>query len=384
MRDADAVREATSAAWFGVLAPDEALLRQLLTDAAPGVSRVVLAAGWDQLQPRSAVLDTAAAAELVRRCDQLQAAGYEVVLDPGLQYPPAWVFALPGPTRFVNQHGRPWRGRLSEDVPNAVFNPAVRVAQRRYLDALAGVLTRPSRGPGRLVAVRVGGLGAGELRLPPGRPAAGSSAPLWCFDELARQRSPVPGWRPGTGGAAAEAMLRFALDALAGYLGWLLRATASAFVGLEQQVLFPGWGLRPGMVEEAVATGVRGASVAERNGILTEGSDWAAQVAVLAQSGVNGVVHTTWLDAPQQAPTAQGEPPVRYLAALAARHGLPVTGENSASGAAVLRLCRQRATDLRLAGMLYFCRGPLPHGDTPLEHAALLRAATQFEDTMRA
>lgn len=342
--------------WFGILQAEPVSYERFVR---AGVRRITVELGWDAYQPTAGRTDLGYVSRTRARIAELHAAGVDVVLDPGLHYPPAWVFALPGQTRFVNQYGDVWRGRTGEAVANAVFNPAVRAAGAAYLDRIGRDL-----GANSFTAVRVGGLLTGELRYPDAHEFGRTDA-LWAYDPAAQAGAPVPGWRPGTGTAAqATASLRWYLDSLTGYERWLLGVTATAFPRAELHVLFPGWGLRPGEVQDAVADGLRGRTPAERGDSLAAGLDHAGQVAALAAFGRRGVVYTTWLDAADQGPSTAQQAPIRYLAALAAQHGLAAAGENTgATTAAALRTSVERVRDLQLAGMMWMSAAPLLAGD---------------------
>jgi hypothetical protein len=98
-----------------------------------GIGVVTIAASWASSQPTSGAFSTTYAAQLNGRIDAAKAAGFEVILDPGIQYTPAWVFDLPGGTRFVNQYGDVFSGAAAsgDNVANAVTNAAVRSALGR-------------------------------------------------------------------------------------------------------------------------------------------------------------------------------------------------------------------------------------------------------------
>lgn len=345
---------------FGVVSPSSFTPAEL---RAQGVDRVTLGVGWDVFEPQRGQVSAGYVAELQRRLADYRAAGLEVALDPGLQYPPAWVFSLPGQTRFVDQQGREWRGRLSEDVPNAVFNPAVRAAQQEYLSRLAGAL-----GSGGITAVRLGGLLSGELRYPVASYEGGTGS-LWGFDDAARVGAPDPSWRPGTGtDADARRWLQYYFDSLTGYETWLAGRLAAGFPGAQLQLMLPSFGLRPGMVDTAVAGGLDGSSAPERNDLLAQGLDWVGQVAALRRTGLPAVVYTTWLDGPDQGGTPQQEAPVRYLADLARAQGLPVAGENTGGGGqAVLDESLDRAEELGLTGVMWFSGPDLRAGRDGLD-----------------
>lgn len=307
---------------------------------AAGVDLVTLELGWDAYQPAADRWSADYAARRAAEAGQYAAAGLEVVLDLGLQYPPTWAWSLPGPTRFVNQYGEEWRGTTGTDAINGVWNPAVRQAQERYVRQVARDLEGVD-----LAAVRIGGLLSGELRLPPARTATRTDA-LWAFDPLARAASPVPGWQPGTGTPEeAEAWLDHYLDALVDYQAWLADVVTDAFPGTSLDVLLPGWGLRPGDLERAARERVSRASVEATGDSLSSAVDWGRHVASLAERGADATLVTTWLDAPAYGPAARDQAPVEHLVGLARRAGLPVTGENTGGGgrAALDRTMQQAA-----------------------------------------
>lgn len=228
--------------------------------------------------------------------------GVGAVLDPGLQYPPDWVFRLPGATRFRNQYGVNWTGSTPDGtaVANAVFDPAVRRAEASFLGRLADDL-----GGRSFAAVRVGGLLSGELRYPPAADGAGHDDSLWYFDASAQSAAPVP-----------------------------------------------DWGLRPGQVAAALADGLDGRSRAEQGGMLASGEDWPQQVAVLARQP-RALAYTTRLDAEADGTSPQLISPVQYLVQLAAPVRVPVAGENTGQPSmSALRLCLDRVEALRLDGMM--------------------------------
>ena len=88
-----------------------------------------------------------------------------MILDPGMQYTPAWVFDLPGGTRFVNQYGDVFTGPAAggNNVANAVTNMNVRTALNMYLTWLGGQIPK-----GEVWARSPGWWPAGRAALPDG------------------------------------------------------------------------------------------------------------------------------------------------------------------------------------------------------------------------
>ncbi|WP_157749290.1 hypothetical protein [Jatrophihabitans sp. GAS493] len=358
-----------TAPWFGLIAPTT---DQIATLAHGQVTRMTLGLGWDSIEPKPGVFSSYEIGLVVARLTVLRNAGYHIVLDLGLQYPPSWVFDLPGATRFVDQYGDAWHGPLSQDVPNAVFNQQVRSAQQQYIAHVAAAL-----GPKNFATVRVGGLLSGELRYPPAT-YNGHSNLLWDYDATALAQSPYPNWRPtvGTGvtsATQARASLKFYYDSLTGYETWLMKTVAAAFGSLNQEILFPSWGLRPGMTEAAITAGNRGSTNAEINGMISSGLDWPAQVAAISAAHINGTVYCTWLDAPAQGSTAAQVPPIDYLASLAKQYALPVAGENTGGGGPLaLSLAVKRAKADGLTGVMYMSGSMVEQGRAGVTLPALL------------
>jgi len=342
--------------WFGVLQPPTDGLNLL---AKAGVTRAVLSVSWASYEPQNGSFSTAYFQQVKARANKLTASGIGIVLDVGLQYPPSWVFALPGQTRFQDQFGQSWHAPLGSDVPNGVFNAAVRQAEATYIKRIGSDLAGLP-----IVAVRVGGLLQNELRYPPSRYGA-SSTSLWMFDKAALQSSPYPDWRPGAGTVAqASAMLKYYTQSLTGYETFLVRQFGAALPRAQLQLLLPGWGLRPGQLQAAAAGLASGKTDAERGNDVANGTDWPSQVSALATfSETRTEVYTTWLDAAGWGNTSASESPVEYLVQLAKPYGLPVSGENTGTQTKkAMATCIERVRALHLAGMMWMQGGALLNG----------------------
>jgi hypothetical protein len=306
-------------------------------EKAAGISYVTIDVPWASAEPSDGVFDTAYIATVRAEIAAARALGLQVVLGPGLQYAPSWVFDLPGGTQFVDQYGDVFGGpgTSGNSVANAVTDMAVRSAEGAYLSWLG------SRLPGReLAAVRLGGGPFGEMRYPSGS-YGGNTDCFWAYDASSQAVSPVPGWVPGTGTAAqASIFLNWYNGDLTSYGDWLDQALATDFA-TDELVLLPGWGERPGVAEE------------ETSSLLTmgydefsEALDWADLLPSLPDRA-NVIAYTTYLDAPSVEQTAQLEDPADYIASLAAPLGMRVGGENTGNGTvADLDLVVQRAQQL--------------------------------------
>ena len=57
-----------------------------------GIDSVAITVGWGDSEPSPGTFDLTYLQSMEKEMTSARAAGLDVVLDPGLQYPPAWVF----------------------------------------------------------------------------------------------------------------------------------------------------------------------------------------------------------------------------------------------------------------------------------------------------
>jgi hypothetical protein len=350
--------------WFGVL---QATAPRAAQERAAGVTVGALELNWSSYEPAPNQFDAGYAAQQRQRLDGLRGAGLSAVLDVGLQYPPAWVFNLDGNTRFVNQYGDAWHGGVSEDVPNAVFNPRVREAMATYIARVAADFGDS------FYAVRAGGLLQNELRYPPAT-ANGHANSYWAFDGNAQAASPVPGWRPGQAGTAqATAFLNYYLNALTDFQTWLTGTYRSHFASAWLQLLKPSWGMRPGDFQDAAAHNLDGSTKPAGWGTLAMGLDWERQVNAIADPHVQ--LYASWLERGDDGNTPTTMAPAHYLATLGAAKGLRTAGENAdpGDGAAMMATVVQRARAWNLVGLMWLHESSLFGGGASLgQYASLI------------
>ena len=304
-------------------------------EASAGVDTVTIAVGWNEAEPSESTFSTSYLLGMKNEIEAAKAAGLGVVLDPGLQYPPDWVFSLPGGTRFVNQYGDVFTGTEASgnNVANAVTDIAVRNAESTYLAWLGQQIPGSS-----LVAIRQGGGPLGELRYPDAV-YDGHTNSFWAYDASTQAVSPVPGWVPGSGTTTqATSFLQSYDAALDGYGAWL-NGQMEADFGTEELVMLPGWGERPGGAASEISS-LLTLDMDEFN----QGLDWSDLLSSLPDPG-HSVAYTTYLDAPTvQPPTPQLEDPADYLATLVASTPIRLGGENTGDGSiADMDLCIRRA-----------------------------------------
>ncbi|HXA28166.1 MAG TPA: hypothetical protein VN193_05405, partial [Candidatus Angelobacter sp.] len=336
--------QAATTPFFGILGASGSHSGE---EAAAGVSAVALELNWSAYQPAQGQVSSSYVSSVRSRLQQMRSAGLNVVLDAGLQYPPAWVFNVDANTRFVNQYGDVWHGSLSEDVPNAVFDQNVRNFEAAYIAQVAADLGDV------FYAVRAGGLLQDELRYP-SQSYNGHSNSYWAFDANAQAHSPVPGWIPGqTDTTKAGSFLNYYLQSITDFSNWLVSTYRAHFPSPWLQVLYPSWGLRPGDTDAAIAASLDGSTNAASWGTLELGLDWSRQISSLPDTHVQ--VYGTWMERGDDGSTANTMAPTHYLATLGAARGFPAAGENASSGDDVTTMSAvvQRVRDWGLAGLMW-------------------------------
>jgi hypothetical protein len=322
---------------FALIGNDGAHLAE---ERAAGIESKVVALSWRKFYPSEGQKDRAYVDRKKHEIQGLRAAGFRVILSLGYHDTPPWVHQNYEDSYYVDQHGERWTGDTfsSDGTPmdngdaNLVFNPQLRGLVSSYMkDALSELGTD-------FYAVRLGGGRYGELTYPPAH-WNGKTNRYWAYDRNAQASCPTPLWRPAepSPGGEAERFLDWYLGALAGYQNWQVEALRGAGYPGRIMMLYPSWGIRPGQLEAAVASGLDGSTPAERNGEVQRGYDFARQVGSIADPKV--VVTTTWLDASVD-PLADDRAdmrywsPVHYLSYLADSHPLSLEtyGENTGRG----------------------------------------------------
>ncbi|HZS14235.1 MAG TPA: hypothetical protein VFC09_06520 [Candidatus Dormibacteraeota bacterium] len=312
---------ASGTPFFGVL---DAGGGDATAEAGAGISVASLELNWSAYQPAPGQVSSSYVSSMRTRLQQLRAAGLNVVLDVGMQYPPSWIFSVDANTRFVDQYGDVWHSSLSQDIPNAVFDQNVRNYEAAYIAQVAADFGDV------FWAVRAGGLLQDELRYPDAS-YNGHSNCYWAFDANAQAGSPVPGWIPGQAGTTqASQFLNYYLQSITDFSNWLVSTYRAHFPSPWIQVLYPSWGLRPGDTDNAIASDLNGSTPPASWGTLEMGLDWSRQVSSLPDSHV--MVYGTWMERGDDGSTANTMAPTHYLATLGAARGLPAAGENASSG----------------------------------------------------
>lgn len=239
---------------FGTLLSDGKNATQLY---ASGVRVVHLELGWDAYEPAEGAFDANYAASAAQKLKTFRAAGLQVVLGVGLQYPPSWVYNYPN-SRYVDQQGQ------AAGPVNLTFNAALRQRAAAYVARVNQDL-----GLNNFVAVRVGSGGLIEAMYP-SADAGGGTNSYWAFDANAQggagrpatiAANPYPGWHPGQTGyrgqpftvAQVQRWYEWYLGAMVDGINWQLGLYRQLGFAGEQQVLLPGLGSRPDEYSAAIA-----------------------------------------------------------------------------------------------------------------------------------
>jgi hypothetical protein len=358
---------------IGILQPKPARAKKL---ADAGVTLAVLSVLWDRFEPVEGAPDSIYIQKLRTDLDVLRGAGLQVVLDLGIQYPPAWLGKL-ADSRYQNQYGEAFVDRKpGMNVANSVFNSKVRDCQEAYMGKLFGALGKD------FYAVRLGGGWYGELNFPPAKFQKQNNC-YWGFDAIAQGLKPglpsgmgpcpVPGWKPGTPStehADAGRFLNWYLESLKNYHDWQITTTRRFYTG-PLMMLYPSWGIRPGQIEAAVTADLSGTTPPERNGETQRGFDFTRFIGGITDSKV--WVHCTWLDSdPAWSDDASSSEsrwsPPHFLASLAMRHSpsLVISAENTGGGGpAALRLCAERARAFGIQTIFWAFEPDLFDGQPP-------------------
>lgn len=349
---------------YGVLQPQ---MNHLAQNYKAGVRVVTLEIGWNLYEPQQGLFSSDYLQQLKRRLAAYRAAGMQVMLELGIQYPPAWIFQKRN-SRFINQYGDafaadPTGGNCGV---NAVFNPAMRDLIGAYVRQVFADLGTD------FYAVRLGGGRYGEVGYPDSR-YAGKSNCYWAFDPLAQGKvsglpagmkpCPVPGWIPGTPSpdhAAARAFANWYMACLQNYHDWQIAHMRRYYHG-PLAMLYPSFGIRPGQLDLAVSGDLNGGTSPEKNGEVQRGFDFARFVAGIRDPKV--IVYGTGIDFPRPGPYVDdtSDNPalwcsIHWLSTLAAAHHPPlaVWGENAGhNDAADMQLCFRRVRMYGLMGMMW-------------------------------
>jgi len=350
--------------------------QHLTSNREAGVQVAIVEIGWNRAEPAQGQFSETYFNEVREKLQEYRALGYKIVIDFGFQYPPDWIFDLPH-SRYVDQHGNHFKSAtIGENIPNAVFNQAIRDHQEAYLRQVFREIDDD------FLFVRLGWMKYGEIAFPVHRYEDNANC-YWGYDALAQgevrglppgiERCPVPGWRPGqTSPDHRDALVFLAWyhGALQNYHDWQL-ATARKYTDVPLAMLYPSWGTRPGSVNNAVQHDLDGSTSPEINGEIQRGLDFERFISGIRDTNV--IVYCTWLDSNPTFSRDDGLDrtawsPSHYLAVLSAEHdpSLPVWAENTGGGdLKVLDLCAERIKAYGYAGFFWAFESDLYDGVPP-------------------
>ncbi|HZG67454.1 MAG TPA: hypothetical protein VEZ12_11970 [Herpetosiphonaceae bacterium] len=343
--------------------------QHLVEEREAGIEAKLLSLSWRQWFRVPGVTNTTYVERKRAELMQLRQAGFSIILSLGYHDTPPWVHELYPSSRYLNQYGEAYdgAGEIDSGDANLVFNAALRELVALYVENVFTTLGTD------FVAVRVGGGRWGELTYPPAAHGLHTNA-YWAFDANAQAQSPVPGWVPGMASPGGEArrFLEWYLQTLVDYQSWQIATVARHFSGAIM-VLYPGWGIRPGRIEQALATDLAGSAVAERSGEIAQGRDFARQIAAITRSNV--IVTTTWLEADPSRDDGTDQrywSSIKYLAQLVAIHPLRLRlyAENSGQDdAAAMELAARQVQRYGMIGMAWYREDELFSGQyATLDH----------------
>lgn len=357
---------------FGTLLSDEKNATQLYTS---GVRVVHLELGWDAYEPQEGAFSASYVADAARKLQTFRAAGLQVVLGVGLQYPPSWVYSYPN-SRYVDQNGQ------SAGSVNLTFNAALRQRAATYIARVNHDL-----GLGNFSAVRIGSGGLIESMYP-GEDAGGGVNSYWGFDANAQGASgrpttvaanPYPGWRPGQTTYQGQP---FSVAQVQRWYDWYLGSMVDGInwqVGLyrqlgftgDQQILLPGLGSRPDEYRTAIANYLNG--VGDDNHTMGRAAVWHKVVAGLTTrehlviyissiadgSGEDDGCASTDINVVENDPQINNWSATRWISYNANRYGLAKNGENpgrgdtGAYGPTMLRTAIRQMQSCGLQGLMW-------------------------------
>jgi hypothetical protein len=108
------------------------------------------------------------------------------------------------------------------------------------------------------------------------------------------------------------------------YIAWGLGMIRRSFHG-EIDVLLPGWGIRPGDLQNALNVDLNGSTY--RSDAIAAGLNWADQLPAYATYGPIRA-WSTWLNETDYANDAQDWSPIHYIASILPA-GMTIGGENT-------------------------------------------------------
>jgi hypothetical protein len=356
----------------------------LAQERRAGIDAKVLALSWRDFYLYEGEVNTRYVEQKREELRDLREQGFQVIVSLNYHDTPPWVHEIYENSYYVNQHGERWTGtnvsggqlRDNGDA-NLVFNHQLRGLVSSYTNDIFREFGT------NFWAVRLGGGPAGEIAYPLAR-FGGKSNLYWAYDDSAQRSAAevgVEGWRPTKPAPAGRAgrFLTWYLDALVEFQIWQVNMVRLAGYSGKVMLLYPGWGIRPGQIEEATTNNLGGRTPAEVNGEIQRGSDFARLVGAIEDDRV--LVTTTWLDADASKDDGQDRrywSPVKYLSTLTESNPArpDLYGENKGMGSLEdMLLSVYQMQRYGLAGMAWYHEKQLFSG----RYATLTEYGTAIE-----
>jgi hypothetical protein len=305
-----------SAKLYGVLQPKPGYLASAIN---AGIQVRSLELGWDHYEPQAGTWNRAYIDSRKTEYQQMLNAGIKVVLDFGIQYPPAWVKAI-----------RPWQdqyGHSYDGTANAIWSPVVREKIAIYIQHVFQDFGT------NFLAVRLGSGGWVETLYPDNVP--GFQFSYWAFDPDAMASNPVPSWRPGqpSPNGEAQTFYNWYLQHLIDTMNWQQDVVRQYYNGYLLQI-FTGQGVRPSQWDTLIETNLtpfgRHIFAAERGAVwdrVLKGMHNRAQVVLYCSSIADNSAITPNLNEASADPLNWSS--THWIAANADRYDMLKWGENA-------------------------------------------------------
>lgn len=302
---------------FGVLQSNP---QHLSSDWQAGVRARTLELSWRDYEPQDGVWNTDYIASHKAEYREMIDAGYMVVLDMGLQYPPDWARAI---RPWVDQYGNMYDAQV-----NAVWSNLVRKKIEQYTARIFQDFGSDFLG------VRLGSGGWVETMYPDNAP--GYQFSYWAFDSEAMASNPVPNWLPGQPSPAGEALKFYTwyVDHLIDTVNWQQDVIRRYYHGYLLQ-LFAGIGVRPSGWDKLIANNLIpsneiGVDAAERGVVIDriiDGIRNKDKVVIVSTSLGDGFATAPWLNEYSSNPLDWSS--AHWVAYNADRYRMPKWAENT-------------------------------------------------------
>jgi hypothetical protein len=254
-----------------------------------GVSRIVLQAYWDRLQPNGAgAVDSANMAAFNSQFDAVTAAGMDVIIEHAIHFPPNWVKNSVEP--FTDQNGTVFTGQNpGADVRNWIWTATGRTAVHQFITAFTAGL-----GSSRVAAVdriKLGGSIYGELQYNiNGSSFNGFGPSMQTGAGLAGDVvvCPVPGYKPFSGNDSKDvAWINWYIDGMIRWALFFVQTMKDAGYTCPLHLMCPSSGLRTNQVR----------TDSDYRYQISQGTDYTRMVGAIKRDP-QAQIWCTWINGP--------------------------------------------------------------------------------------